>query len=120
MRIVCWQTILIKYNTVFLRKLGKLSQTLSSAAVVIGASRVNNISAANSNDVYQGAYCTHTQYWSREDESTQILLKLYEPAHAIWVVPLKERPTHTRVPILVGPLGSFDLNIGCININLTY
>ena len=42
MRIVCWQTILIKYHT-FFRKLGKMSQNLSSAAVVIGALRVNVI-----------------------------------------------------------------------------
>ena len=33
MRIVCWQTILMKYHTL----LGKMSQYLSSAAVVIGA-----------------------------------------------------------------------------------
>ena len=36
MRIV-WQTILMKYHTLFFfRKLGKMSQNLSSAAVVIG------------------------------------------------------------------------------------
>ena len=39
MRIVCWQTILMKYHTLFFRKLGKMSQNLSSAAVVIGALR---------------------------------------------------------------------------------
>ena len=39
MRIVCWQTILKKYHTLFFRKLGKMSQNLSSAAVVIGALR---------------------------------------------------------------------------------
>ena len=37
MRIVCWQTILMKYHTLFFRKLGKMSQNLSSA--VIGALR---------------------------------------------------------------------------------
>ena len=41
MRIVCWQTILMKYHTLFFRKLGKMLQNLSSVAVVIGALRVN-------------------------------------------------------------------------------
>ena len=41
MRIVCWQTILMKYHTLFFQKLGKISQNLSSAAVVIGALEVN-------------------------------------------------------------------------------
>ena len=41
MRIVCWQTILMKHHTLFFRKLGKMSQNLSSAAVVIVALRVN-------------------------------------------------------------------------------
>ena len=40
MRIVCWQTILMKYNTLFFRKVRKMSQNLSSAAVVIGALRI--------------------------------------------------------------------------------
>ena len=40
MRIVCWQTILMKYQALFFRKRGKLSQDLSSAAVVIDALRV--------------------------------------------------------------------------------
>ena len=40
MRIVCWQTILLKYHTFFFRKLGKTQQNLSSAAVLIGALRV--------------------------------------------------------------------------------
>ena len=34
------KTILVKYHTLFFRKLGKMSQNLSSAAVVIGALRV--------------------------------------------------------------------------------
>ena len=56
MRIVCWQTILMKYHTLFFRKLGKMSQNLSSAAVVIGALRVkkkyfrNTIRVSNSLD----------------------------------------------------------------------
>ena len=33
----------MKYHTSFFRKLGKMSQNLSSAAVVIGALRVNKI-----------------------------------------------------------------------------
>ena len=46
MRIVCWQRILMKYHTLFFRKLGKMSQNLSSAAVVIAiiaALRVKDI-----------------------------------------------------------------------------
>ena len=34
MRIVCRQTIYIKYHALFFRKLGKMSQNLSSASVV--------------------------------------------------------------------------------------
>ena len=34
----------MKYHTLFFRKLGKMSQNLSSAAVVIGALRVNEFS----------------------------------------------------------------------------
>ena len=41
MRIVCWQTILMKIHTLFFRKLGKIAQNLLSAAVVIGALMVN-------------------------------------------------------------------------------
>ena len=37
MRIVCWQTILMEYYTLFFRKLGKMLQNLSSAEAVIGA-----------------------------------------------------------------------------------
>ena len=40
MKIVCWQTILMKYHTLFLLKIGKVWQNLSSAAVVIGPLRV--------------------------------------------------------------------------------
>ena len=36
-----WQTIFMKYHTLFFRKLDKMSQDLSSAAVVIDALRVN-------------------------------------------------------------------------------
>ena len=43
MRIVCWQTILIKYHSLFLSKIGKDFANLSSAAVVIGALRVNTL-----------------------------------------------------------------------------
>ena len=35
MRIVCWQAILMKYLTYFFRKLGEMSQNVSSAAVVM-------------------------------------------------------------------------------------
>ena len=45
MRIVCWQMILMKNHTLFFRKLGKMSQNLSSAAVMIGALRVKNFLA---------------------------------------------------------------------------
>ena len=40
MKIVCWQTILMKY-TLFCQKLGKVAQNLSSATVGIGALRVD-------------------------------------------------------------------------------
>ena len=36
MRIICWQTILMKYHILSFQKLGKMLQNLSSAAVVIG------------------------------------------------------------------------------------
>ena len=40
MRIVCWQTILMKYHYLFFPKFEKMLQNLPSAAVVIGALRV--------------------------------------------------------------------------------
>ena len=40
MRIVCWQMILMNTIPYFFRKLGKMLQNLSSAAVVTGALRV--------------------------------------------------------------------------------
>ena len=40
MRIVCQQTIFMTYHSLFFLKLGKISQNLLSAAVVIGALRV--------------------------------------------------------------------------------
>ena len=43
MRIVCQQTILMKYHALFFRKLGKMSQNVSSAAVVIGALNVKDM-----------------------------------------------------------------------------
>ena len=47
MRIVCWQMILMKYHTLFFLKLGKMSQNLSSAAVVIGTLRVKEVTGIN-------------------------------------------------------------------------
>ena len=41
MRIVCWQTILMKYHTFFIQKLGNMSQNVPSAAVIIVALRAN-------------------------------------------------------------------------------
>ena len=41
MRIVCWQAILMKYYTLFFFKIKKDVASLSRAAVVIGALRVN-------------------------------------------------------------------------------
>ena len=41
MRIVCWQTILLKYHTLFFSKIRKDVAKVSSAAVVIGALRIN-------------------------------------------------------------------------------
>ena len=43
MRILCWQTILMKYHALFLQKSGKISQNVLSAAVVILALRVNSL-----------------------------------------------------------------------------
>ena len=45
MRIVCWQTILMKYHSYFCSKIKKKSQNLSSCAVMIGALRVNVLNA---------------------------------------------------------------------------
>ena len=42
MRIVYWQTILMKYHALIFQKLGKMSQFLSSAKVLIGALKVKN------------------------------------------------------------------------------
>ena len=42
MRIVCWQTILMLYHTLFLSKIEKDVKKLSSAAVVIGALKIND------------------------------------------------------------------------------
>ena len=41
MRIVCWQTIVMKYQSLFFSKLGKMSQNLSSAAFMIGTFKVS-------------------------------------------------------------------------------
>ena len=41
MSIVCWQMILMINHTLFFQKLGKMSQKLSSAVVVIGALSAN-------------------------------------------------------------------------------
>ena len=54
MRIVCWHTILMKYHTLFFLKLGKMSQNLSSAAVVIGALRVKVLMAYVSSEGSDG------------------------------------------------------------------
>ena len=35
--------MILKYHTLFFRKLGKISENLSSAAVVIGALKVNTL-----------------------------------------------------------------------------
>ena len=40
MRIVCWQTILMEYHTLFFLKIRKDVENLSAAAVVIGTLRV--------------------------------------------------------------------------------
>ena len=49
MRIVCWQTILMKYHSLFHLKIRKDVTNLSSAAVLLGALRVNNFN--NDNDL---------------------------------------------------------------------
>ena len=43
MGLVCWQMIVMNKISYFYWKLGKMLQNLSSAAVVIGALRVNSI-----------------------------------------------------------------------------
>ena len=43
MRIVCWQTILMNYHTLFFRNLGYMLKKMSSAAVVIGPLRVKRV-----------------------------------------------------------------------------
>ena len=43
MRIVCWQTILMKYHTLFFRKFEKMSQNLSSASAAVVILRINTI-----------------------------------------------------------------------------
>ena len=40
MRIACLQTILMNYHTLLIRKIGNISQKVSSPAFVIGAIRV--------------------------------------------------------------------------------
>ena len=45
--------ILIKCHTLFFRKFGKMSQTLLSGAVVIGALRVDNISTSGDDNKYK-------------------------------------------------------------------
>ena len=45
--------ILIKRHTLFFRKFRKMSQTLSSGAVVIGALRVNNIASSGDANKYK-------------------------------------------------------------------
>ena len=47
MRIACQQTILMEYHTSFFRKLEKLFQNVSSAAVVIGALRAKALFSLN-------------------------------------------------------------------------
>ena len=44
MRIVCRQTILMKYHTLFLKIYERCRKNLSSAAVVMGSLRVNHCS----------------------------------------------------------------------------
>ena len=48
MRIVCWQTILVKCHALFCQKLGKMSQNLSSAAVLIGTLRFSKMTMESS------------------------------------------------------------------------
>ena len=56
--------ILMKYHTLFFfQKLGKMSQNLSSAAVVIGALRVNSSSPSQTDEKSQnhGQHCLVVQ-----------------------------------------------------------
>ena len=56
MRIVCQQTILMKYHTLFFQKFGKMSQNSSSAPVLIGALRVNILLFS---EIYKGKLVLH-------------------------------------------------------------
>ena len=59
MRIVCWQTILLKYHTFFFSKFGKDVLKLSPAAVVIGAVRIKNIFIIS----YMVTQCNKLKYY---------------------------------------------------------
>ena len=49
----------MKYHLIFVRKLGKMSQNFSSAAVVVGALRVNHSFAWR----YQSSYWSFITSW---------------------------------------------------------
>ena len=81
MRIVCWQTIIMKHHTLFFLKIGKMSQNLSSAAVVICVLMVKYIHQLSlpQSDVWKELY-TGTFFKNT---------KLYHLAKT-WIVPLWE------------------------------
>ena len=60
----------MKYHTLFFRKLGEMSQILSSAAVVIGALRVNGSNSRNplTGTFHQYIHCLLRQNLSEETE----------------------------------------------------
>ena len=91
MRIVCQQTILMKYHILFFLKI-KMSQTLSPAAVVIGALRVNLV--INSSD------------------------RLEKPGIKLATPGLQEEwfIHYTTVPPLIHPWFDEEFNYKCVNV----
>ena len=67
MRVICRQTIFMKYHTLFFRKLGKMSQNVSSAAVVIGALKVKVQQPVISLDCKnKGHLILHNKTWTKQ------------------------------------------------------
>ena len=74
MKIVCWQTIFMKYHTFFCQKLGKMSQNLSSAAVVIGALRVRQSNLGKSNCVPNNGLIKKNYFLDKAKEKMKLFL----------------------------------------------
>ena len=77
---IVYQTILMKCHTLFFRHLGKMSQNLSSAAVVIGALRVKNPKIRIHINSLSRAFYGHGQ------SDSEITLKFYLLV-VQWIIP---------------------------------